>query len=147
MANGNQANRRRRPELGTGWAFPLGINVQGGIRLSSEEQDIQEAILIILRTEMGERVYRPDFGCRLSELLFAPLNTNTLFLIRLYIQEALETWEPRIDLEQINLDPDPVLGRVMITLEYRIKDTYDSRSLVYPFYLNTAAPQEQEALS
>ncbi|MGF1575375.1 MAG: GPW/gp25 family protein [Cyanophyceae cyanobacterium] len=138
------SSRRRRPELGTGWAFPLGVNVQGGIRLSSEEQDIQEAIVIILRTERGERVYRPTFGCRLSELLFAPLNTQTLFLIRLYIQEALETWEPRIDLEEINLDPDPVLGRVLITLNYRIKATYDSRSLVYPFYLNTTATQEQE---
>jgi phage baseplate assembly protein W len=124
-----------REYLGTGLTFPLQINVQGGLRLSSEQQDVREAIWIILRTELGERVYRPNFGCRLSELTFAPLNTRTLFLIKLYIQEALEIWEPRIEIEEITADPDPFVGRVDIQIDYRLKKSYEPGSLVYPFYL------------
>ena len=124
--------------LGRGWSFPLKTNLQGGICLSSAEQDVKEAIQIILSTQLGERMYRPDFGCRLSELTFAPLNTRTLFLIRLYVQEALEIWEPRIDLKEIELNPDPVLGKVDIIINYRLKQTYSPDSIVYPFYLMTA---------
>ncbi|ACK69586.1 GPW/gp25 family protein [Gloeothece citriformis PCC 7424] len=125
----------KRDYLGTGLTFPLQTNVQGGLRLSSDHQDVREAIWIILRTELGERVYRPNFGCRLSELTFAPLNTRTLFLIKLYVQEALEIWEPRIYLDEVITEPDPVLGRVDIRIEYRLKESYQPGSLVYPFYL------------
>lgn len=124
-----------RQYLGQGWSFPLKTDLQGGISLSVAEGKVREAILIILRTELGERRYRPDFGCRLSELTFAPLNSKTLFLMRLYVREALETWEPRIDLEEVVTEPDPILGRVNIIINYRLKDDYESRSLVYPFYL------------
>ena len=70
--------------LGTGSSFPLKTSLQGGFSLSTADQKVREAILIILRTELAERRYRPDFGCRLSELTFAPMNTKTLFLMRLY---------------------------------------------------------------
>ncbi|MBD2314110.1 GPW/gp25 family protein [Desertifilum sp. FACHB-1129] len=123
--------------LGTGWAFFPRVNVQGGIQLSSDTQNIEESIWIILRTEIGERVYRPTFGSRLSELTFAPLNTQTLLLIRLYVREALEMWEPRIILDNIQTDPDPVRGRIDIIIDYHPKDSYNSRSLVYPFYLSS----------
>ena len=82
--------------IGSGFAFPLDLSVQGGIQLSSEIQNLEESILIILQTDLGERVYRPDFGSRLSELVFEPLNTQTLLRIRLYVEEALKMWEPRI---------------------------------------------------
>ena len=124
--------------LGRGWTFPLKNNVQGGISLSSGERDVKEAIQIVLRTQLGERMYRPDFGSRLSELAFAPLNTRTLFQIRLYVQEALEMWEPRIDLEEVELDSDPVRGKVDIIINYRLKESYTSDSIVYPFYLMTS---------
>jgi uncharacterized protein len=106
------------------------------MQLSSDELNIEESIRIILRTEPGERVYRPDFGCRLSELTFSPLNTQTMMMIRLYVQEALQRWEPRIDKIQVTIDPDPVRGQVDIMINYQIKNTYDFKSLVYPFYLS-----------
>lgn len=133
MPNFNQT--QERAYVGTGWAFPLRVNLQGGVQLSRIDRNVEESIWIILRTEVGERVYRPDFGSRLSELTFAPLNTQTLLLMRLYIEEALEKWEPRIVLEEVQTDPDPVRGRVDIIINYRLKDGYDRRSLVYPFYL------------
>lgn len=120
--------------LGTGLSFPLQSNVQGGLKLSAEAQKVKEAIWLILRTDLGERVYRPDFGCRLSELAFAPLNNDTLLRIRIYVLEALQKWEPRIDVDEVRADPDTD-GRVNISIDYRLKSHPDPYSFVYPFYL------------
>jgi hypothetical protein len=122
--------------IGSGFAFPLRVNVQGGLPLSSDTPNIEESILIILRTDLGERVYRPNFGSRLSELVFEPLNIQTLLLIRLYVEEALDMWEPRIILKEVRTDPDPVRGKVDIIIEYQPKNSPVTRSLVYPFYLS-----------
>lgn len=126
---------QQKAYLGIGWASPLRVNLQGSIQLSSAERNIEESIWLILRTDLGERVYRPDFGSRLSELAFAPMNTQTLLLIRLYVQEALEMWEPRIVIDRVSADPDPVRGRVDIIIDYHPRDSHETRSLVYPFYL------------
>ncbi|TAF04627.1 MAG: baseplate protein [Nostocales cyanobacterium] len=132
------SQQNERDYLGTGWAFPLQLNLQGGIKLSSDAQKVKESIWIILRTGVGERVYRPNFGSRLSELAFAPLNTDTLLRIRLYVLEALEVWEPRIIVDEVLTEPDPVLGKVNIMINYRLKDYADIHSFVYPFYLLAA---------
>ncbi|MDZ8035783.1 GPW/gp25 family protein [Nostoc sp. DedSLP04] len=132
---------RDRAYLGTGWAYPLHLNVQGGIQLSREDQKVKESIWIILRTGVGERVYRPTFGSRLSELAFAPLNSDTLLRIRLYVLEALEVWEPRITIDEVVTDPDPVRGRVDIIINYRLKDSPDIYSFVYPYYLVSAGEE------
>jgi uncharacterized protein len=129
-------NNRERNILGTGLSFPLRISPQGTVQLSSDELNIEESIRIILRTEPGERVYRPDFGCRLPELAFAPLNTQTMLMIRICVKEALERWEPRIERVQVRTDPDPVRGRVDIIVDYQVRKTYDARTLVHPFYLS-----------
>ena len=121
--------------IGAGLACPIHTNAQGSFQLSNGNRNLEEAITIILRTRLGERVYRPNFGSRLSELVFEPMNTETLSLIRLYVREALEIWEPRIDLLDILTEPDPSSGQVNITILYQPKDSYDSRSIVYPFYL------------
>lgn len=130
-------NSPQREYLGRGWAFPLRLDVQGGIKLTSDAQKVKESIWLILCTGLGERVYRPNFGSRLSELVFAPMSSETLIKIRLYVLEALETWEPRINIDEVQTDPDPVRGRVDIIINYRLKDFPDIYSFVYPFYLLT----------
>lgn len=126
--------------IGSGFASPLQISVQGGIQLSADAPNIEESIYIILRTDLGERVYRPSFGSRLSELAHEPLNLQTLLQIRLYVEEAIEMWEPRIHLKGVYTEPDPIRGRVNITIAYQPKGSHDVRSFVYPFYL--ASSQE-----
>jgi phage baseplate assembly protein W len=126
---------RDRAYLGEQVGLSLHLSVQGGIQLSREDQKVKESIWIILRTGVGERVYRPTFGSRLSELAFAPLNSDTLLRIRLYVLEALEVWEPRITIDEVLTDPDPVRGRVDIIINYRLKDGPDIYSFVYPYYL------------
>jgi hypothetical protein len=127
---------QQRDYIGAGFAFPLRVNVQGSVQLTSAEPNIEESIWIILGTSLGERVYRPNFGSRLSELVFEPMNIQTLLLIRLYVEEALEMWEPRIVLKEVRTDPDPVRGRIDIEIIYQPKGRPDARSLVYPFYLS-----------
>lgn len=121
--------------IGAGFAFPVEVTVQGGIQTSNNTPNLEESITIILGTKLGERLYRPNFGSRLSELVFEPMNTKTLLLIRLYVEEALEMWEPRIILNNILTIPDPTNGCVEIEIIYTPKDSYEMRSMVYPFYL------------
>lgn len=130
---------QQREYLGEGWTFPLQLNLQGGIQFSSQDQKVKESIWIILRTGVGERVYRPNFGSRLSELAFAPMNTETLLQIRIYVLEALEVWEPRIIVDKVSTSADPVRGKVDILVKYRLKNYPDIYSLVYPFYLLSSA--------
>jgi phage baseplate assembly protein W len=122
--------------LGTGWAFPLRIDGRGGMALSQHENDIEESIFIILGTAKGERRMRPDFGCEIHDLVFAPNNANTWGLAAYYVEDALGWWEPRIEVMDVDtqLDPDDS-GKLLITIYYRIKSTNDERNLVYPFYL------------
>ncbi|MEO0985398.1 MAG: GPW/gp25 family protein [Cyanobacteria bacterium J06639_14] len=122
--------------LGKGIAFPITINLQGGLQLSQTILNIEESIHLILSTSLGERLYRPDFGCRLSDLVFSPINTETLLQIKLYVEEALRQWEPRIELEDIITEPDLAIGLVNIHIRYFPKESHDLHSLVYPFYLS-----------
>jgi phage baseplate assembly protein W len=124
--------------IGRGWAFPVGVDATGGLRLSANEPEIEESIAIILGTSPGERVMRPRFGCRIHELVFAPNSAETVGLARRYVEEALGMWEPRITVEEVAVSLDPLevdRGRLNIGVRYTIRGTKDSRTLVYPFYL------------
>lgn len=127
---------REREFLGRGLAFPLQYDPRGGIALTSGEQDIVQAIRIILMTAPGERVMRPEFGCRIHELVFAPRDAATESLAVYYVKEALDRWEPRIELQDVRVFPTPEReGVLMVEVLYKIKDEHDQYSIVYPFYL------------
>lgn len=124
-----------RDFLGTGWAFPVGVDARGRIGLARRERDIEEAILMILLTPKGQRVMRPEFGCRVHELVFAPNDATTEGLAVYFVQEALAMWEPRITVLDVLAEADPDQGeRLLIRIAYEIKATYDRRALVFPFY-------------
>ena len=131
-----QNDLESREFLGQGLTFPLQINQQGGLSLARGTQDIEQAVRIILGTSPGERVMRPEFGCRIHELVFAPDNASTRRMVAYYVEEALDRWEPRIDVLEVNASSNPdQSGTLMVEILYQIKDTYDERSIVYPFYL------------
>ena len=90
---------------------------------------------MILLTPKGQRVMRPEFGSRLHDLIFAPNNATTAGLAAYYVEEALGMWEPRIRLQSVNANPDPLNPNMLqIEIRYEIKATHDSRALVFPFY-------------
>jgi len=126
----------RQDILGTGWSFPLRLDHRGGISLSRHDKDIEESIRVILSTAKGERRMRPDFGCEVHSLVFAPNNATTWGLASRYVKEALGWWEPRIEVTEVDTKPDASDDSILsITIRYRIKSTNDTRNLVYPFYL------------
>ncbi len=128
--------------IGAGWAFPLRTDSTGGIALVSKGREIEESIRLILGTAPGERPMRPEFGCRIHDEVFSGINAGTAGRIVQEVRDALVRWEPRIDLDSVEVTvdaKDPALLYVEIT--YTIKTTNDRRNLVFPFY---AIPSEAE---
>ena len=124
--------------IGRGWAFPVGISGSGGIAMAAGHDDLEQAIRIILGTAPGERAMRPDFGCRIHELVFAPTTGETIGLAKHYVEEALGWWEPRIDVQDVTVEADASNGtaaRLWVSIRYQARATKDERTLVYPFYL------------
>jgi phage baseplate assembly protein W len=122
--------------IGQGWAFPLRLNTRNAISLVTGNNEIEQAIRIILGTIPGERVMRPEFGCRAWELVFAPNNAATQALLEYYVRQALEFWEPRIALQQVVVETrQDQETTLFVTIDYVIKATHDPRSIVYPFYV------------
>ena len=127
---------RNREFLGQGLAFPLQFNPRGQIALATGERDIEQAIRLILSTMPGERVMRPTFGCRAWELVFAPINSETSSLMSDYVSDALEFWEPRIEIAGVDVFRDPADdGALLVEIQYTVKATHDPRSIVYPFFI------------
>lgn len=122
--------------LGRGLAFPVGVDAgTGAIAMAQYEEDIRQAIRIILDTDPGERVMRPDFGAGLRALVFEPINTQTLALTRHRVEQALILWEPRIDSVTVKVSAQPEQGLIAIEVRYRVRTTNTFYNLVYPFFL------------
>jgi phage baseplate assembly protein W len=135
--------RNDREFLGQGLAFPLQLNPRGEIALASGERDIEQSIRIILGTRPGERRMRPEFGCRAQELIFAPRDAATEGLLVEYVEQALGRWEPRINVQSVNVSATTDGGSaLLVEIRYRIKTTHDERSIVYPFFLMGEEEQE-----
>jgi phage baseplate assembly protein W len=122
--------------LGRGWKFPVGIDSEGKIEMSEYEQDIREAIWVILGTAKGERVMRPDFGCGIHDFVFASINTATIGLIEASVREALTLWEPRIELKEVSVSAEQAdVGKLLVSINYMVRATNNEFNLVYPYYL------------
>jgi uncharacterized protein len=122
--------------LGSGIAWPLGVDHTGSLRLSDPVLDLDRSIELVLMTAPGERLMRPQFGCRIWDLLFEPVTPNLLGQIVVAVRQAVAQWEPRVEVEDVVPEPDadnPAL--IHIVISYRIRATNDRRNLVYPFYL------------
>lgn len=121
--------------IGRGWGFPLRVTPTGGIGLVGREQEIEEAIRLVLGTAPGERPMRPEFGCGVHDYVFSPTDGATAGRIAHEVRSALQRWEPRIDVEDVvvALDPDEE-GVLYIDVHYVLRSTNDRRNLVFPFY-------------
>jgi phage baseplate assembly protein W len=121
--------------LGRGWSFPVVCDAMGEIATAEYEEDIRQAIRIIIGTNKGERMMRPDFGAGLDAFVFEPLNTTTMALVRHQVEQALIEWEPRIDSVTVEVSADPRSGRLDVQIGYRVRSTNAFYNWVYPFYV------------
>ena len=127
--------------MGVGWSFP--VETSGGqAEMVQFEEDIRQAILIILLTNNGERLMRPTFGAGLNRFLFEPVNPTTMAALQTRVHDSLIDWEPRIDVIEVLVSPSPKsLSTVLIDITYRVRATNSVGNLVYPFYLGEGSSQ------
>ncbi|MGH6920788.1 MAG: GPW/gp25 family protein [Geminicoccaceae bacterium] len=128
----------RRPHLGVGWAFPV-RPVAGRLTFARYEEDVEQAVEIILRVNPGERVMRPALGAGLSRFLFAGNGPVTHRRVEEAVRRALTDQEPRITVERVvarAADRQPNLMEIEIDYVVRRSNAFYNR--VYPFYLNEA---------
>lgn len=122
--------------VGAGIAFPLRVDSRGGLALSRSHDDVDEAIRLIVGTAQGERPMRPEFGCGIHDYVFESIDAYTLGRLDVEIRDALDRWEPRIEVIDIDFDLDGAgAGELRILVTYALRATNDIRNLVYPFYL------------
>jgi phage baseplate assembly protein W len=131
----------RDPLLGAGWAFPVTPHKgepTAPIAMARGEESVRQAIEIILFTSKGERVMRPDFGCGLGRLAFAPNNGTTRALAAFEVSEALKAWEPRIEVLEVQVTPGDEPSEMLIDVAYRVRTTDNRFNFVFPYYLDRA---------
>ena len=146
-ADGRRARAVEKEILGVGWHFPVRVDLRqpggasavdrarGSIALTSHEEDIEQAIRIILGTKPGERRMRQTFGCEIHDLVFSPMNATVFGSMQRCVEDALAMWEPRIDVGSVDVHTTGEDGWVDIAIAYRVRTTKDERTLVYPFYV------------
>jgi phage baseplate assembly protein W len=129
--------------IGSGLAFPLGVDRRGSVALAHGENDIEQAMGVILSTAPGERPMRPEFGCEVHDLIFDTIDAAMVGKMDTAIRNALDRWEPRVVVTGIDFDlTDKNEGQLAVTINYIVRATNHQRNLVYPFYVIPAEETE-----
>jgi Bacteriophage baseplate protein W len=124
-----------KAHLGIGWSFPV-KPVGGRLQFARYEDDIEQAIQIILLTARQERPMLPDFGAGMRNFVFEPNSPRTHRAIEEDVRKSLIDWEPRINLERVEAIPDAVEpNRLLIHVDYVVRATNTFYNRVFPFYL------------
>jgi Bacteriophage baseplate protein W len=124
-----------REFLGTGWRFPPRVDARGSLAWASAEEDVEQSVWIILATARNEREMRPDFGCGIHDVVFAPNSPETRGRLADHVRTALTDWEPRIDVVSVDVTAPAEPELLLIEIVYRVRATNTVRNLVYPFYI------------
>ncbi|CAG7640749.1 GPW/gp25 family protein [Paenibacillus allorhizosphaerae] len=127
--------------LGRGWKFPISVDPSTGkIRMSAYEEDIEEAIRLIIRTSKGERVMRPQFGSGIQQYVFGLTDPTTRQLMESSFAEAILQWEPRVYEVKVTSDLEAIgSGILHLNIRYTVRSTNNLYNLVFPFYLHEGA--------
>ncbi|MFZ1412142.1 MAG: GPW/gp25 family protein [Micropruina sp.] len=132
--------------VGAGWSYPLGTDATGSVALVTRDREIEQAIRLILGTGVGERPMRPEFGCRIHDHVFNAASSATAGQIAYDVRQALDRWEPRIEVLDVGIGFDAIdSGVLYIDINYTIRSLNDPRNLVFPFYVIPSAGAALEA--
>ena len=123
--------------IGRGWSFPVKPGNQGRLVYLNGAEKVRQSIWILLSTAPGERQMMPEYGCGIHDLVFQA-NTATLrSLIQVNVRDALNRWEPRIDVIDVRVETPPeARNYLLIHIDYRIRSTNSFYNLVYPYFIN-----------
>ncbi|MGB5759501.1 MAG: GPW/gp25 family protein [Acidimicrobiales bacterium] len=125
--------------LGTGWRFPILPDRGGGLGYVSGQANVEQSLLVLLQTTIGERVMRPGFGTELAPIVFAPGSRQNLSRMENSVREAVRDHEPRVELEEVRAELDPQdETRAVVSVRYRVRQSNTRSNLVFPFYVDSA---------
>lgn len=120
--------------LGTGVLYPIQVTPYGRIALASGVDCVKSDLIQLLSTPVGTRFFLPEYGSRLHEVLFEPVDEVLESLIRLFAFEAIEDWEKRVKPINITFDHDPDNMAIYCTIQVKILQSNEVDSFIYPFY-------------
>ncbi|HSK13706.1 MAG TPA: GPW/gp25 family protein [Phnomibacter sp.] len=122
--------------IGTGWRFPPAFDrATGSVLMASGVEDIVQSLNILISTSLGERVMRPDYGCRLHDYVFDPMNVAMQAYLKKLVEDAIIYFEPRITLDDCRVEFEQMEGRLMIYIDFTIDATNSRANHVYPYYI------------
>lgn len=125
-----------RAFLGKGWSFPIVPDPRTRLLAYQDgAEKVRQSVLLLLETEPGERIMRPDYGCGLRRYLMQPNASATRALIAHDIERALAQWEPRITVSRVRVEPGDDPSLVLVEILYTHVRDGSPGNLVYPFYL------------
>lgn len=126
--------------LGKGWQFPVALDGAGALAVAEYEESVRQSIWVILGTAKGERVMRSDFGCGIYDMVFGVNSASTASEAAEEVRDALVSFEPRIDVLNVEVSPGGDGEVLYVSIDYQIRATNTVFNLVYPFYLEGSAP-------
>jgi phage baseplate assembly protein W len=114
----------------------LGYSLGGGVEMVEDDEAVRQALLLLVATAPGERVMRPEYGCHLNRLVFAPNDDTTAGLAIHYVRRAVERWEPRVDVLGVDAERSGEQpNQLDIVLEYRVRASQRAYELRIPLDL------------
>jgi phage baseplate assembly protein W len=124
-------------EAGLGW------DPAGAIDTVADDAAIRQSLMLLISTRPGERVMRPEYGCDLDQLVFSPNDDTTAGLAIHFVRQAVERWEPRVEILRVDAgrDPDPENDMLLqIVLDYRVRATLQTHQLMVTTDLERGRP-------
>lgn len=110
--------------------FPYAIDSRGRSAVTDEDDHVRDLIMLVLFISPGERVNRPEFGCGLKQLVFAPASDALAAATEQLIHGALIRWlDPVISVEKVSVTAAE--STLEITVVYARRDTQERREEVF----------------
>lgn len=99
----------------------------------SNERSINQSLKNIILTDLGERLFQPNFGSNVRAMLFENSMEDNLSTIELYIARSISTNEPRVNLIEINLEPSETDNELTINIVYNTINSPEPVLFTYIF--------------
>ncbi len=136
--------------LGRGWAFPPAFGLDNSVEMVANVEDIRQSLTILFNTQLGERILQPEYGCALHKFQFEPITPALRGYLHDLIERAILYHEPRIELENVSIseayNQDAFEGRLIIEVDFSIRQTNSRFNFVYDFYLKEGASQSAQGI-
>jgi len=123
---------------GVGPTFPFQAK-EGTLSSSDGIVLIKQSVRVILETRLGERPFRRDFGSRLHELLFQPLNDILIVTFQDYVLRALRQHERRARFVEVATTADQDSATLSTYIDFIVLSTNRRGNMVFPFFLRDQA--------